>query len=155
FSPEERWAWARDHDVEPPAYAEKPSAGGWRPTRLRDRAEGKAGSPAACPNCSKGPTHACSDAAPRKSCCKNKSNPTASDRPAGTKPVSFPGRVLTPLQCQGASTLWVSAGTVLPPPPAVTWSPFPAFCAWVPGHDDSASLLASPLLDPPPRPSAA
>src|SRR5712692_2979129 len=33
FSPEERWAWARTNHVEPPSYAERPTAEGWCTTR--------------------------------------------------------------------------------------------------------------------------
>src|SRR5215469_4629850 len=33
FTAEERWAWAREHHVQAPAYAEKPAARGWQTAR--------------------------------------------------------------------------------------------------------------------------
>src|SRR5262245_61634136 len=36
---EERWAWARANNVEPPAYAVKPANNGWQSARLRDQTE--------------------------------------------------------------------------------------------------------------------
>jgi hypothetical protein len=37
-TPEERWAWAAEHNVQPPEYAEKPANDGWRPAPIRERA---------------------------------------------------------------------------------------------------------------------
>jgi hypothetical protein len=37
FTPEQRWAWARQRAVRPPDYAPRPSGHGWQTTRLRDR----------------------------------------------------------------------------------------------------------------------
>jgi hypothetical protein len=130
FTAEQRWAWARGHHVEPPAYAEKPAPaekpteGGWNTVKLRDQA--------------KTPT------APAKSCCSTKPAPSAccqsrSERPAKQ---SSPKRErvlwtmgLFAWQCQGSPTLWVSAGSVLPIPPPVVWSP------------DQPPLFRVPLMD--------
>jgi hypothetical protein len=31
---------------------------------------------------------------------------------------------ISALKCQGLSNLWISGGTVVPPPPILTWQPF-------------------------------
>src|ERR1700722_3615938 len=70
FTPEERWAWAESHHVEPPAYAEKPSPKGWRTVRLRDR---EAATDATCSCCAHEPS------TPRTCCTKDTSGtPNAS-----------------------------------------------------------------------------
>ena len=82
FTPEERWAWARAHHVEPPAYAEKPTekptAGGWNTVKLRNCAKGKTESVA---------KSCCRTSTKRSSCCQ-----TTSDRPAKQPPIKS-GRV--------------------------------------------------------------
>jgi hypothetical protein len=67
LTPEQRWAWAREHNVEPPPYAERPAARGCATVRLRDPVEGWA-----------------ADNAPdQSSCCRG-------ERPAtGTPPGDF------------------------------------------------------------------
>src|SRR5262245_41643169 len=40
FSPEEKLAWARTHQVEPPAHEQETAAVGWNQPRLRDQQEG-------------------------------------------------------------------------------------------------------------------
>ena len=47
-TPEERWAWAAEHNVTPPAYAERPADDGWRTTPLRERGGEKGGCCACC-----------------------------------------------------------------------------------------------------------
>ena len=47
-TPEERWAWAAEHHVTPPAYAERPADDGWRTTPLRERGAKKADCCACC-----------------------------------------------------------------------------------------------------------
>jgi hypothetical protein len=141
FTPEQRWAWAREHNVEPPAYAEKPAAPpssppkvggdeggqGWNAVKLRDRDRGST---------------------PAKSCC-------CTPKPATpAKEKSSPsGRwitIMTTWRCQGYSTLWVSAGAVLPVP-AYTLS-----FDYVPPSRISllsirADVVPSTPPDPPPR----
>jgi hypothetical protein len=107
FTPEQRWAWAREHHVEPPAYAEKPdeqpAVQGWNSVKLRDR--------------DRGPT--------AKSCCRAKRETSSCCRPAerSVKSSSSKGggfgttTTLAVWRCQGYSTLWVSAGAVLIVPP--------------------------------------
>jgi hypothetical protein len=55
------------------------------------------------------------------------------------------------LKCQGNSTLWVSAGLVLPAMPPVTWGPLLTFAGWLPSSEPivRASNVVPP--DPPPR----
>src|SRR5579884_2291879 len=48
MTPEQRWAWAREHQVEPPAYAEKPRSASWNTTRQRDREQNSAPSTRSC-----------------------------------------------------------------------------------------------------------
>jgi hypothetical protein len=92
-SPAERFAWARAHGVEPPAYAEQPTARGWNEPRLRDRVAHKAGG-----------------------CCAEKTKPLPC--PSGRWVVG-----VSALKCRGLATVWVQAGSVLPPPRPLTWSP--------------------------------
>ncbi len=96
FTPEERWAWAREHNVEPPSYAqkpaEKPADQGWNTVKLRDR-----------------------DCGMTQKCCCTYKPESPSTRNSETS-----GRWITMVstwRCQGYSTLWVSTGTVLPAPP--------------------------------------
>lgn len=132
FTPEERWAWAREHNVEPPAYAEKPAERpadeGWNTVKLRDR------------EC---------DTATRTCCCScTLKTETAPQPNPGTS-----GRwitIMTSWRCQGYSTLWTSTGSVLPVPPlALTLDDAP------PAHvcllPISADKVPSTPPDPPPR----
>ncbi|MFL5243278.1 MAG: hypothetical protein ACJ8FY_14325 [Gemmataceae bacterium] len=52
FTPEQHWAWAREHDVEPPSYAQRPEADAdstGEPTSLGHSDHSQAN---ACPHCS-------------------------------------------------------------------------------------------------------
>jgi hypothetical protein len=119
MTPEERWAWARAHGVQPPDYAEKPSAApGWRTVRLRDQAENHEPTCGAC--CAHG--HAsqascCSKPrSPRPSCCAH-SNPQGDNHSVtGTDAKSSGDWVLgvSALRCKGLSLLWVDGGVVVP-----------------------------------------
>src|SRR5438445_841636 len=71
FSPEERFAWAEAHHVEPPAYAERPTAQGWQTARLRDRAAAGA-EDSACTRCTTRQTCQTCSAPTEKSCCSNR-----------------------------------------------------------------------------------
>jgi len=147
FTPEQQWAWARSHHVKPPAYAEKP-LGGWRTVRLRDRARSKSSKkcsccapaaarkktqPARCPAClsgRKGRSSCCQKSAPRtapKSSARRKGRPASHQAQTAFRWQ----RGLAALECQGESTLWMSSGAVLPPPPPVSWSPWPAAIGWL------------------------
>jgi hypothetical protein len=58
------------------------------------------------------------------------------------------------LACSGQSTLWVSAGLVLPAPPPVAWQPQLVFAGWLPLSDSVVHVCNVIPPDPPPRLSA-
>jgi hypothetical protein len=209
FTPEQRLAWAKANNIEPPAYAEKPKpATSWRTTRLRDRGQGNQSATSSCSCCppqsvaspksanisqqrkpeaqakvSHSPSlapQACvvpsparspgsrpaPPAATRKarpvttSCCVTKANPetgrSSEGQPAkpcghATKRGVSWGLGVSAQGCQGATTLWASAGTVLPPPAPLTWSPCLVPLGWLPPAADMPALLTTTPPDPPPR----
>lgn len=126
FTAEERWAWARAHHVEPPAYAEKPAAHGWNTAKLRDRDT------------------------TTESCC-HAHQPAAPARVALASAAGWWTTTLAAWRCQGYSTLWVSAGSVLPVPPLAAWRPDsnPPARVCLPSVD--ADKVPSIPPDPPPR----
>jgi hypothetical protein len=147
FSPEERFAWAREHNVQPPSYAEKPSGHGWHSPRQRDltkkpccssQSRPQSEQPSCCPN--------------HRPCCESGSGEQG-NRKAPTKTKKAKGWVLgvMALQCQGHSTLWASAGTVLPPGPPLTWNPWPVLLDRLAHADEFASNHSIVPLEPPPR----
>lgn len=127
FTAEERWAWARAHNVEPPTYAEKPVNQGWNSVKLRDRDGG----------------------ATTKSCCAH--------QPAAPRTASLSGgagrqmTMIAALRCQGYSTLWTSAGAVLPVSPLPAWAPdsIPPVRVCLPSLRPDMVPFTPP--DPPPR----
>jgi len=148
FSPEDRFAWAREHNVQPPAYAERPTSNGWHSPRQRDlekkpccSSHGKPEKPSCCQQSHGQPS--CENSSPDKeSSCKTKKGK---------------GWIVgvTALQCQGHSTLWASAEAVLPPGPPLTWNPWPVLVDQVVLADQYPSFLSSKPPDPPPRLSLA
>ncbi|HLN26651.1 MAG TPA: hypothetical protein VK395_02840 [Gemmataceae bacterium] len=107
FTPEERWAWAREHEVEPPAYAEKPRGLAWNNVRLRDQAGVEATQPA---------KSCCSNHEERRPCCqKDSDHSTKPTSPEGKSSPWFAG--IAARHCQGLATLWISVGAVLFMPP--------------------------------------
>jgi hypothetical protein len=134
FTPEQRWAWAKEHQVQPPSYAEKPTGQGWRSPRKRDRVESRQETP--LPPCcvraqEKQKTPACKDA----------------KRQAG------PGWTIVVMaqRCQALTSLWVTSGAALPATRPISWTPCLAPVEWL----ATAQVIPSPsfkaLLDPPPR----
>jgi hypothetical protein len=154
FTPEQRWAWAREHHVKPPAYAEPPQQDkGWSTHRLRDRAGGKATTQAACACCQPALTakSCCAAQKDRRSCHESVDHQSAK----GSRPPSRPGvrwaLGMAAQHCQGLSTLWVSGGAVLPPPARLAWNPYLAPEGWL-AYPDSLPLGLSIIPpDPPPR----
>ncbi len=145
FTVEERWEWARAHNVEPPAYAEKPKetedAAGWNTVKLRDRAL-RASEAKSC----------CSAKPERISCCR-----AAAKRSEKSPPTEGHIRWTTALkawQCRGSSTLWISVGSVLPASPRAAWVFDEVPPTWMRPFSIRADKIASILLDPPPRMSA-
>jgi hypothetical protein len=149
FTPEERWGWAREHGVEPPAYAERPAAKpveepadqGWNTVKLRDREQQKTETKSCCRKQSE---HAV--------CCQTSTEQPAKEAMA-KKGGTHWGSVLTVLQCQGFRTLWVSVGAVLPVPLSPVWSPDcpPSFRFSL--ADTHAFVRSMPPPAPPPRDS--
>jgi len=141
FSPEQRWTWAQSHNVQPPAYAEKPATTSWRTGRKRDQAQ----------NC-------CSENRPGPRSCRTcpetstapKSEHGKKDTPA--KKNGFRWALgMSALGCQGQTTLWASTASVLPPAPPVTWAPWPTVVDRL-AYADEIAISLSPLPpDPPPR----
>jgi hypothetical protein len=144
FTVEERWAWARAHHIEPPAYAEKPAerpaVEGWNTPKLRDRAKEAAAPAKSC----------CAAHEDRPSCCERSSAPSAKPAPA-TKGRLRWGTTMTAWRCQGYSTLWVSVGAVLPGSPRDAWVPDCTPPVYLPLSSIRADRIASTPLDPPPR----
>jgi hypothetical protein len=144
LSAAERWAWAREHHVEPPSYAELPEADGWRTQPLREEAAGTAASiqehgccppkaPAGQPRCESG------------SCCHDK--PAAPDSPAGVRWTLG----IAAQHCNPLKALWLASGAVLLLPARPVWNPWLAPAEWLPFSDHSAANLSFAPLDPPPR----
>jgi hypothetical protein len=69
FTPEQRWAWARERHIQPPAYAERPAAQGWRTTRLRDREQRPPQPETSCRQCAAEDPGRAKGPAAKKSCC--------------------------------------------------------------------------------------
>jgi hypothetical protein len=164
FTVEERWAWARANNVEPPAYAARPAQSdpaapkSWSTTRLRDRAEGRAAASHACPDCAaqaalerrtpaeQGPQASAADARPSRCCDKDR--PTSPSAPSGaTRWVC--GRAA--LGCQGLGSHWITCGAVTPPPAHLTWQSYPAPPTWLSLPRESPLCLSLTPPDPPPR----
>ncbi|HWG42723.1 MAG TPA: hypothetical protein VN688_08050 [Gemmataceae bacterium] len=140
FTPEERWAWARAHHVEPPAYAEKPAAQGWNTVKRRDLAAGKT---------TRAEKQCCSPSAARPTCCKTHADGPA--KPSSPKRARLHwGSTLAALNCQALPMLWVGSGAVLPVPPIVAWSPDLSFSSRVPLP--CAIVCDVPLSPPAPPP---
>jgi hypothetical protein len=154
LSPEERWAWARAHNVQPPGYAEKPSGHGWQTTRRRDRDRTNEKSACCCKKQS-------SAGASTGSCCQTKHQksshcPTCAARAKDPTPKAPQSNVrwqlgFNVLNCQGLASLWVGAGAVMPPPPIITWAPCEVGCGWLADVDIQTDLLSFRPSVPPPR----
>jgi hypothetical protein len=144
FTPEERWAWARAHHVEPPAYAEKPAAkpaeqdaaNGWNTVKLRDHHRGVTAPTTAC---------CCCKQAELADCCQ-----TASKPDSGSSGVCW-GSVMSAWRCQGFQTSWVGIGAVLPAPPLAAELPDCPPPSLISLWDTHAFLLSMPPPAPPPR----
>ncbi|HLW65784.1 MAG TPA: hypothetical protein VKS79_10730 [Gemmataceae bacterium] len=141
---EERWAWARANHVEPPAYAERPANAGWQSARLRDQAEGKK----CCPNCQKKAAKECvAPVACRKKSCCEKHEKAPQDQPRGNGWL----QLTSVLHCRGMSTLWITSGAVVPPPPPITWTQWYQPENWLGLRNQTPTLVSVSPPDPPPR----
>jgi hypothetical protein len=173
FTAQQRWEWARANNVEPPPYAEKPTAQSWRTARVRDKEEGKA--EAVPGNCS-----CCSPSAEptRKACCREtpgskkassaKTTCCSQDHHDKDCPDSSPGNSeqnchpgtstgtnwrlgLAAQKCQGQTTLWAAAGTVLPAHQPLPWRPDLAAAGWLANPGSAGPVIPIAPPDPPPR----
>jgi hypothetical protein len=131
FSNEERWAWARDHDVSPPDYAAPEK--GWRSVRLRDQ-----DTKPDCPNC---------QARSHSTAQETQSAPTS--RPSDTVLTWQLGSVN--LRCQGIVSEWLQTGGVLPPPAPVSWQFLEICTSWLADFSPNATVLLLSPPEPPPR----
>lgn len=138
FTPEQRLAWAREHNVTPPAYAERPApaTGGWRTTPLRLQSKAVA-------------VKSCCQKIATKACCASKSRPVSHKHPAPVKGLALR---LTAAQCQGFATHGISGGAVVPAPLSVAWEPGLVPQGWVIAADLAAPRLHFTPPAPPPRP---
>jgi hypothetical protein len=153
---EERWAWAREHNVEPPPYAERPApkpavadrpaAKGWNTPRLRDQAEGRTAAAHACRDCARKAEAKTGTVAARRPCCAK--DPPA--RPESTKDLRWVGGSAA-LGCHGQSTLWITSGAVTAPPDSPAWEPFAPPAEWLSFCPESPLGPSLVPPDPPPR----
>jgi hypothetical protein len=148
---EERWAWARAHNVQPPAYAERPAAAdqGWSTTPLRDQAEGKT-PPHGRGACCRSEKSCRADSARDRGCCQPSTSPSSDKADNARGGVRWVLGV-SAQRCQGLTTLWVSTGTTLPPPRVVAWAPSADPAGWLSSTDTTAFLLSRTPPAPPPR----
>jgi hypothetical protein len=156
FSPEERHAWAEAHHIQPPSYAEQPTANGWHTARLRDREEshacthcqGRSTSQVGLPPADKGSCANCGDAGSCRSQDSGPGRESAQPKPACRIPWVLG---VAGLRCQGISTIWISLGAVLAPPAPLEWSESLPPIGWLSQRDASSVpfVLRPPV--PPPR----
>lgn len=153
LSPAERLAWARAHGVQPPQVQAETSAG-WQRPRLRDGAgQGKPHAECGCCASTTQEPAAAPSGAEEPSCCREQTTDessaadTATTSPAGSQWAHG----LAALRCQGASNLWISTGSVLPPPPVLDWKPIHLLSAWLNDQDWRTAGLAHQPPSPPPR----
>ncbi|HEY1861002.1 MAG TPA: hypothetical protein VGG61_11640 [Gemmataceae bacterium] len=151
FTAEERWAWARDHQVQPPEYAERPATKSWSTARLRDQAENQLESSAACTHCQTPPPQVTScEHSGITSCCPTKPN-AQEPRPIDPPSRSHGPALLSAWRCQGLSTVWLTTGAVLPIVPSATWRLHSVCVGWIAGWDARPAILSLVPPDPPPR----
>jgi hypothetical protein len=153
---EERWAWAREHHVEPPPYAERPAPPkppppaapkGWQTTRLRDQAQGRIAAAPACAECARRAEEAKRAAATRRPCCADKERPA---QPAPADGLRWVGGAAA-LGCRGVKSVWIAAGAVIPPPAAPAWEPYTPPAEWLSLSSDNPLGPSLVPPDPPPR----
>jgi hypothetical protein len=149
LTPEERFAWAAEHGVTPPPYAEKPRSAGWNTPRQRDLAAAKPATKPKCPHCRADETESAACCSAKQSCCQQ----TAANEKS--KSTGWHWQIgNAALKCRGLSTLWMMSGAVAPPPPIVNWQPQLVAAEWIAPPSPTLVGISSAPLDPPPRPSS-
>lgn len=136
-TPEERWAWAEAHHVQPPEYAEKP----------RTKAGHCDHDDEHTPCCSEGkPATAC------HSCCEHAHSGHSPAAPATGEHAGGGWTLgMSSLHCKGLTTLWVGGGAVLPVPRVSGCVKEPVARERIAGCDFSADRVARTPPPPPPR----
>jgi hypothetical protein len=163
FTPAQHLAWAKEHKVEPPAYAFLPENSNASPTSQLVHEAEEAGHH--CDHCAAGETPeapACShpfgheDITGLTSLCCQKDSGLEFEK-TQAKPATGIRWMLgiTVLSCRGSSTMWVTSGSVGPPPLASMWSPAMATTERIRMPELEACPLLTPPPDPPPRHLAA
>jgi hypothetical protein len=134
FTPEQRWAWAREHQVQPPSYAEKPTGQSWRSPRKRDQAESQ--TETRLPPC-------CARAQE-----KQKQAPARDAR--GTSGLSWKMAIMAQ-SCRGLTSHWAASGAALPAMPPISWAPYLPPAEWITAFRVVPDSVFRTLLDPPPK----
>ncbi len=150
FTPEQHLAWAKENGVEPPAYAVLPATHSEPAHADRECSrceESKKQEAPPCPDL----LDQVSDDQKIDECCSEHSHGAkpATQTPAASRIRWAMG--VNVMRCHGFSTLWVTSGSVAPPPPALTWSPFWKIDGCLSILDADATVRLTPPLDPPPR----
>jgi hypothetical protein len=157
FPPGERLAWASSRGLQVPPQAIRLS-NGWdaRPTPFRPAAERER---AGCHFCSEDqsatslpvrtdsdPAHECPDGG--RACQDQLPSEDSAIEPSPTR-----GWVtgVAALRCRGVSTLWVSAGAVLPPPALEAGAAIKQLPQLLCGYEPSLLSISVAPPDPPPR----
>jgi hypothetical protein len=148
FTPEERWAWARAHNVQPPDYAVKPANEG-QTTSSSEPAEEDSAEPTCC---------CCGDGQPASSkkpkpCCGGKEDESASSQktPEASRRTLGWASGIAALKCRGLATLWITSGAVIVPEQPLAWCSGHTVGIWLPSMHDTPLLQPSTPPDPPPR----
>lgn len=137
FTPEQRIAWAREHNVAVPDYAQKASEGGWsdRPRRVQE-----ADPPPAATCCC---------------CCKEEHAPSAAPASKGSSPLKETARRwqsgMASRACKGENGLWHTGLAALSPPPRLNWAYEWNTCGDVISPRFSCERRLCPPPLPPPR----
>jgi hypothetical protein len=155
FTPEEKRAWAREHGMEVPSYAEAGTPQGWNTVRLRDREQNQTKGQGNCASCEDRRTKVrtkCEQCACRH---KGQSAPASAQLPKqaqkGSKIRVGLTVGLSALRCRGLSTQWVSTGGVVPSPACLTWTAYWPLVERLAYSNGSAFAVPSHPPDPPPR----
>jgi hypothetical protein len=152
MSPEQRWAWAREHQVEPPSYAERPGNSFSKSSCCKPRV---AIASSSC--CSK---KAATPTEPSTSPDVHMSEKSPKDRGLGSHPIQSQAGLrwslgLAAQRCQGQSSHWTSAGAAIPPAPPVHWSPGTTAVGWLEPEISCLDDWPTSPPEPPPRPDNA
>ncbi len=137
-TPEQRFAWAREHGITPPGYAAQPQSSGW----------------------STAPQRETENAPKKKSCCSHhqgESKPAPnerapSDKDEKSKSAGFKVVLgIAAMKCQGLTATWTAAGLAPVPPAWFGWQSYSEPEAWILNSSIKATSHTSIPPLPPPR----